>query len=148
VLAWNRPAALYYGDFGKQPVAFRNGLWSMFMDADKRTQMPAWEAATRVTVARFRLDAARATDRSEFDTLAAELARVSPEFARLWSEYGVVEVTEGSKEIVHPELGVIAFEHVALWHLEPDGRELRVSLYTPRPGTSAARARKLFAVTG
>ncbi len=86
VLAWNQPAALLYGDFGKRPVEFRNGLWSMFMDPDKRTQMPAWERAARVAVARFRLDAARAADRSEFDTLAAQLARVSPEFARLWSE--------------------------------------------------------------
>jgi len=76
-------------------------LWSMFMDKGMRTTMPAWETAARVTVARFRLDAARAKDRSEFDTLAAELARVSPEFARLWSEYDVVEVTEGSKEIGH-----------------------------------------------
>ncbi len=100
-IANDRPAALLYGDFGKRSVEFRNGLWSMFMDKGTRTTMPAWETAARVTVARFRLDAARAKDRSEFDTLAAELARVSPEFARLWSEYDVVEVTEGSKEIGH-----------------------------------------------
>jgi transcriptional regulator with XRE-family HTH domain len=146
VLAWNRPAALLYGDFGKRPVESRNGLWWLFTDG--RPHMLACEAATRLTVARFRLDAARAADRSEFDTLAAALARESPEFARLWSEYDVVETTEGSKEIVHPELGVIELEHVALSHFEPDGRELRVTFFTPRPGASAERARKLFDVAG
>lgn len=145
VLAWNRPAALVYSDFGKRPVEIRNGLWWMF--TDERAPMPACEAATRLAVARFRLDAARAADRSEFDTLAVELARVSPRFARLWSEYDVVEAPEGSKEIVHSELGVIELEHVALSYFEPDGRELRVTLYSPRPG-SAERARKLFDVTG
>jgi hypothetical protein len=103
-------------------------------------------AAARNAVARFRLDAARAADRREFDALAVELARVSPEFARLWSAYDVTEVIEGLKDFVHPELGVIGFEHVALLHVEPDGRELRVSLYAPQPGPSTDRARQLFGI--
>lgn len=148
-LAWNRPAAILYGDFARLPVERRNGLWSMFTDPHRRALIPDWEKAARKSVARFRLDAARVADRAEFDALAAELTRVSPDFARFWGEYDLTEITEGSKDLVHPEVGEIAFEHMTLTHFEPDGRELRVTLYAPCPGKSAARARKLFRrVTG
>lgn len=149
VLAWNEAAVAIYGDFGQLPIERRNGLWSMFTNPDRRQRMPDWENAARRAVAGFRLDAARAADRAEFDALAAELASVSPEFARFWGEHEVVEqVPEGLKVLVFPEVGVIEFEHVTLSHAEPDGRELRVSLYSPRSGESTARARKLFGLTG
>nr|WP_093517290.1 helix-turn-helix transcriptional regulator [Stigmatella erecta] len=149
VLAWNAAAAIVYGDYGQLPAGRRNGLWSMFTQPERRALMPDWEGAARRSVAGFRLDAARAADRAEFDALAAELASVSPEFARFWSEHAVMDqVPEGRKALVFPGVGVIEFEHVTLMHAEPDGRELRVSLYSPQPGESTARARKLFRLTG
>ncbi len=114
------------------------------MDPERRARIPQWERTARGAVAGFRGDAARAADRTEFDALAAALAKVSPEFARFWSDHDVVEVAEGAKEYVHPDLGLIELDHVTLAHREPDGRELRVTLYSPRPGTSTTRARKLF----
>ncbi|MDF2695619.1 MAG: transcriptional regulator, partial [Labilithrix sp.] len=83
VLAWNKPAALLYGDFGLVPAPRRNALWLMFTDLGRRIRCPGWERQARATVARFRLDAARAADRTEFDALAAELEEVSPEFATI-----------------------------------------------------------------
>jgi transcriptional regulator with XRE-family HTH domain len=144
VLAWNEPAAILYGDFGRRPSEQRNGLWSMFTNPERRARMPEWEKSVRGAVARFRLDAARAADRTEFDALAAALAKVSPEFARFWGEHDVVEMAEGSKVLVLPEVGAIEFEHVTLAHSEADGRALRVTLYSPQPGESTARALKLF----
>ena len=144
VLAWNRAASRLYGDFAARPERFRNGVWSMFLDPARRGQLPAWEEAAVKTVARFRLDAARAADRRDFDAIADELAALSPEFARLWNDYEVVEVIEDVKEVVHPTIGKIGFEKVHLGYVEPDGRELRISLYTPLPGDSEARARRLF----
>jgi transcriptional regulator with XRE-family HTH domain len=146
VLAWNEPAVILYGDFGLLPIGRRNGLWLMFMNPERRARMPGWEKDARRAVAGFRLDAGRAADRTEFDALAAELASVSPEFARFWAEHDVVEVPQGEKVIVHPDVGVIEFEHVALTYSEPDGHVLRVSLYSPRPGKSMATARKLFRI--
>jgi transcriptional regulator with XRE-family HTH domain len=146
VLAWNQPAALLYGDFGDGRPELRNGVWRMFMSPASRAQLPDWARAARNTVARFRLDAARAADRAPFDALVAELSRVSPEFVRLWGENDVVELTEGAKQIIHPVAGAIVFDHVALAHREPDGRELRVTLYAPKPGEDEKRARRLFAV--
>ncbi|MDC0710557.1 helix-turn-helix transcriptional regulator [Stigmatella sp. ncwal1] len=144
VLAWNAAAAILYGDFGRFPAGRRNGLWLMFMDPERRARMPSWEADARRTVAGFRLDAARAANRREFDALAAELARVSPEFARFWGEHDVAESPAGSKVLVHPDVGELEFEHVTLHYAEPEGHVLRVSLYTPQPGRSTERARKLF----
>ncbi|MDI1481238.1 helix-turn-helix transcriptional regulator [Polyangium sp. y55x31] len=144
ILAWNGPTVVLYGDLGALPVEQRNGLWSMFMNPERRARMPGWEKDARRAVAGFRLDAARAADRTEFDALAAELSRVSPEFARFWGEHDVGEVPEGLKVFVHPDVGMIEFEHVTLTHAEPEGHLLRVSLYCPRPGESSTRAQKLF----
>jgi transcriptional regulator with XRE-family HTH domain len=144
ILAWNAAAVVMYGDFARRPAIERNGLWSMFMDPERRDRIPQWERTARGAVAGFRVDAARAAARTEFDQLATALARVSPEFARFWDDHDVVEIAEGAKEYVHPELGTIELDHVTLAHREPDGRELRVTLYSPRPGVSTTRARRLF----
>jgi transcriptional regulator with XRE-family HTH domain len=143
-LAMNEPAVVLYGDILARPVEDRNGLWSFFTNAERRKQLPGWEAAARGAVAGFRLDAARAADRTEFDALANALAKVSPDFARFWSDHDVVEASEGTKEYSDPELGTIEFELVTLAHSEPDGRTLRILLYSPKPGKSTERARKLF----
>jgi hypothetical protein len=46
--------------------------------------------------------------------------------------------------VVDPTVGSMLFDHLSLAHVDPDGRELRVTLYTPRPGESTTRARRLF----
>jgi transcriptional regulator with XRE-family HTH domain len=143
-LALNEPAKVLYGDILSLPVEQRNGLWSFFMNMDRRKQVPDWENTARAAVATFRLDAARAADRTEFDALAVSLSNVSPDFARFWNDHDVIEVTEGTKEFLDAEHGKIEFELVTLAHSEPDGRTLRVILYSPKQGKSTERANKLF----
>ncbi|RKH63974.1 helix-turn-helix transcriptional regulator [Corallococcus aberystwythensis] len=145
IVAWNAAATVLYADLTQPTSEERNGLWSLFMNPERRARMPAWEEAVRRAVAGFRMDAARAADRSEFDALVEKLQAASPEFARLWSEHDVVETPSMLKVIILPELGPIEFESVMLTHSEPDGRELRVSFYQPRPGPHLERARALFA---
>ncbi|WP_440588521.1 MmyB family transcriptional regulator [Corallococcus caeni] len=77
----------------------RNALWELFMNPDRRASMPTWAQAVRRAVAGFRLDAARAADRSGFDALVEKLQAASPEFARLWSEHDVVETPSMLKVI-------------------------------------------------
>jgi transcriptional regulator with XRE-family HTH domain len=144
VVAWNRAAVRLYGDFGRRPAKERNSLWSTFMSPKTRALIPDWAPHARGLVARFRVEAGRAPDRREFDALAADLSRASPEFKRFWDDHDIFEAVEGLKEVVHPDVGAIAFDHVGLMHVEPGGRTLRVTLYAPRPGVSATRARKLF----
>ncbi|RKG99496.1 XRE family transcriptional regulator [Corallococcus carmarthensis] len=144
IVAWNAAATVLYADLAQPAAEERNGLWALFMNPDRRASMPSWEEAVRRAVAGFRMDAARAADRSEFDALVEKLQAASPEFARLWSEHDVVETPSMLKVILLPELGPIEFENVTLTYSEPDGRELRVSFYAPRPGPNLERARKLF----
>ena len=144
LVAWNAAASVLYGDFALLSPKERNHLWSIFTNPERRARMPQWEHTARRSVAGFRLEAARAADRSAFDALAAELMRVSPDFARFWNDHEVVELPAGSKVVVHPEVGAIEFEHVTLSYSEPDARALRVTLYTPTPGESSERARVLF----
>ena len=144
ILAWNKPVTFLYGDFALLPAESRNMLWGLFTSPEVRERMPGWEVDARRAVAGFRLEIARVADRTEFDSLASKLMQASPEFARMWSEHDVAEVPEGAKQIAHPDVGVIEFEHVTLTHAEPDGRELRVVYYVPRKGESELRAQRLF----
>ncbi len=140
VIAMNRPAILLWSD-----RRGTNSLWTMFAAPYDGPSYPNRIAHARSLVARFRLEAARAADRTPFDQLASELSEVSAEFRELWSASDVVAEPEGAKVVHHPEAGVIELDHVALVHSEADGRTLRLTLYTPKPGESLQRAMKLFA---
>jgi transcriptional regulator with XRE-family HTH domain len=139
VVAWNEASVRLFGE-----LVPHNALWSTFTDPALRASRPNWEAEARTLVARFRLEAGRAANRSEFDVLADQLAEVSSEFRRLWSAHELLDSAEGAKAVSHPDVGVIELDHVTLVHVEPDGRALRVILYAPQPGLSAERAAKLF----
>jgi len=147
IVAWNSAACILYGDFGVLSEKERNHMWSMFMNRERRTRFVDWELTARGSVASFRLEAARAPDRQEFDVLIAELLQSSRDFARFWNDHELVEIPEGLKMLIHPQVGELEFEHVTLAYAEPNARALRVTLYTPRPGKSSERARALFGAT-
>jgi transcriptional regulator with XRE-family HTH domain len=146
VVGWNRAAVLLYGDFAQRSPERRNSLWSTFTDPAARQRVLQWELHARRMTARFRLDFGHAGGSEDFITLVSDLERVSPEFRRWWRDQEVFGAVEGSKSIRHPDVGVIEFEHVALTMDEPDGRLLRVHLYSPSPGESTARAERLFGI--
>jgi transcriptional regulator with XRE-family HTH domain len=139
IVALNRPAEVLFGK-----IVGQNSLRTMFADPKSRKRRPTWEVDARRLVALFRIEAGRAADRSEFDALIAELNETSEDFRRFWKEHEIADVIEGAKTVSHPDVGEIEVEHVTLMHAEPDGRALRVTLYTPKPGVSTERATKLF----
>jgi len=140
VVALNAPALALWGDRRGM-----NPLWSRFAEASLHTHVPDDGEHARKLVARFRYEAGRAADRTPFDQLVAELTKRSAEFRALWDAHELEAAPEGSKVVRHPEAGDIELDHVALLHVEPDGRMLRVMLYTPRAGVSAARALVAYA---
>lgn len=140
VVAMNHAARAMWGDRRGM-----NSLWSLFGDPAHRVHTTARDAHARNLVARFRLEAGRAADRAPFDELASELAERSAEFRALWDAHELVSAPEGAKIVRHPDEGDIELDHVALLHVEPDGRTLRVTLYTPHPGESMARASRVIA---
>lgn len=137
VIALNGPALALWGD--RRGI---NSLWHFFTDESPRG--PDASAHARNMVARFRYEAGRAVDRAPFDQLASELAERSAEFRALWDEHELVATPEGSKIVRHATVGDIELDHIVLLHVEPDGRTLRVTLYTPRPGVSMERARAAY----
>lgn len=145
VVALNTAAVALWGDRRGM-----NSLCFMFEENPLQPRTPEASAHARNMVARFRYEAGRAADRAPFDELASELGKRSQEFRALWGAHELLATPEGAKVVHHPAVGDIELDHIVLLHVEPDGRTLRVTFYTPRPGVSASRVRIVYAahVTG
>lgn len=115
----------------------RNCLVSFFTNTRYRALHRHWVDTAPVVVAGFRADAARYPDDPEFDRIAAELARLSPEFAELWARRDVAEHTSAVKTIDHPDVGVLVFDATLLPLPTMPGHHL--VLHCPRPGTETER---------
>jgi transcriptional regulator with XRE-family HTH domain len=130
-LAWNRAACAVFGDYERIPKAARNHLWQMFMDPARRPMWPDWEKGARIAVAKFRADSAHHLGDPSFETLISALRQSSPEFCNAWERHEVARSGEGRKEIRHPEVGTLVFEHAVFNPVEAP--EQRLILYTPVP---------------
>ncbi len=135
-LAWNRAARGLLGDFEQIPPQARNHLWLMFSDPRRRELIGDWEEASRIAVAKFRADHARYLGDPAFEELIETLRHTSREFCRAWKRHEVAHSGSGRKELHHPELGLLLFEHAAFHPV--DEPEQRLILYSPVPGTGTA----------
>ncbi len=130
-LAYNRAACAVFGDFDRLPPGTRNHVWLHFMDPRRREMFADWDRSARLIVAKFRADSARHLGDPEFDQLISALRRSSPEFCKLWKRHEVARAGSGRKEVLHPVVGKLVFEHAVFNPAEaPDQRLI---LYSPRP---------------
>ncbi len=142
VVAWNRAAAAVLTDYGKLPLGERNILRLMFCDPRVRAAQPDWHSVARFVVAAFRADAARAGAARNVQALVDELCRLSAEFAALWRENDVRTYGEGTKQLRHPLVGLIALEFSAF---AVDGRpDLGLIIYNPATPADAERIKSLI----
>jgi hypothetical protein len=142
-LAWNRAATALFGDLAEIPRAARNHLWLHFMDPARREMFNDWERSARLMVAKFRADSARHIGDSEFEQLVHSLRQSSPEFCQAWKRHEVARSGEGRKEIIHPDVGRLLFEH-AVFH-PTESPEQRLILYSPLPdGDTPAKLARLL----
>jgi transcriptional regulator with XRE-family HTH domain len=130
-LAYNRAACALFGDFDRLPAGTRNHLWLHFMDPGRREMFTDWERSARLMVAKFRADSARHLGDPEFEQLISALRRSSPEFCKLWKRHEVARPGSGRKEILHPSVGRLVFEHAVFNPAEAP--EQRLILYSPMP---------------
>jgi transcriptional regulator with XRE-family HTH domain len=128
-LAWNRAACALFGDLGKVPRPLRNHLWLLFMDPARREMFSDWERGARLSVAKFRADSARHLGDPSFEELIEALRQSSPEFCKAWKRHEVARTGEGRKELRHPLVGMLVFEHAVFHPVEAP--EQRLILYTP-----------------
>ncbi len=135
-LAWNRAACALFGDFDAMPPSARNHVWALFTDPVRREMMADWEASARLCAAKFRADHARYIDDPAFEELVQALKDTSREFCRFWRRHEVAYSGVGRKELRHPVVGTLVFEHAAFHPTEEP--EQRLILYTPVPGSGTA----------
>jgi transcriptional regulator with XRE-family HTH domain len=130
-LAWNDAASALFGDLAEVPRAARNHLWLHFMDPARRNMFNDWQRGARLMVAKFRADSARHIGDPEFEQLVHSLRQSSPEFCQAWKRHEVARSGEGRKEVIHPQVGRLLFEH-AVFH-PTESPEQRLILYSPLP---------------
>lgn len=135
-LAWNDAAAALFGDLGALPRTARNHVWLTFMDPSRRELFDDWEHSSRLVAAKFRADSARHLGDPAFEELIRALRHSSPEFCRAWKRHEVAVGGEGRKDVHHPAVGPLAFEH-AVFHPTTDA-EQRLILYSPLPDHDTA----------
>ena len=130
VLAWNKAATVFLGDYGSLPPHQRNSLRIIFLDPSIRERQSDWENMARQIVAGFRAEVSRAGAAAEAQPLIDELSGSSADFARMWADNDVSGGHgETIKEIQHPALGVVRFEYSVL---SVDSRpDLQVVVYNP-----------------
>lgn len=127
-LAWNDACRVVFSWQPGQDPSSRNHVWLTFMDPARRELMPDWERAARHLVAKFRADSARHIGDPAFERLICSLRAASPEFRTWWERHEVAGAGEGRKELLHPVVGKLVFEHAAF---RPDAADQRLILYSP-----------------
>lgn len=114
VLEANRAARALFTDMSARPPGDRNLLWWMFTDPAARKVYVAWEQEAPAMLARFRTAAARRPDDPDFTSLIGRLHQASPEVRSWWPRHDVLPVGGGTKQLHHPALGDVTFEHTVL----------------------------------
>lgn len=143
ILAWNEPARLLVADFPQLPAAERNMARLVFLDDAARDLYPDWASKARDTVANLRFDAGRHPDDPELATLVGELSLGSRDFRRLWADHHVRARTRGRKRFVHPMIGELALDYVAM--RAPDDPDMTMMIYSAGAGTEAEASLSLLA---
>ena len=133
-LAWNTTAEHVLLLSRSVPPYAYNAVWRMFADPmSHHIYNPKWEQVAQKVLAEFRADSARSADEEWFKRLIADLQRVSPEFRAWWPHHDVRGRADARKDIEHPLVGCLMFEHTTLQ--VPTLPELKIMIYTPLPET-------------
>lgn len=135
LLHWNSLFAVTFGDPTKLGEEHRNLLLMQFEGMPNPVQFSVHEriAFEESIVADLRATTSRYPDDPDLEALITRLRR-APRFRELWAVASVAEHQSGHKVIRHPEVGEVDLDSDVLI---TQGSNLRVVVYTPRPGTNA-----------
>ncbi len=129
ILAWNRATCAVLGSFCRASGLERNIIWHYFLDPEYRQFYPAWQDHAQRLLAQLRASAGTRINSPWFQELIEELRTNSSEFRYWWSRHDVLGTPEGRKELCHPQVGTLVFEHTTfVVSSEP---ALHMVLYTP-----------------
>ncbi|MBO0782713.1 MAG: helix-turn-helix domain-containing protein [Ktedonobacteraceae bacterium] len=142
LLAWNRGACEIFGDFAAMSPDACNILHFIFTNSELRRRLLDWEGIAQRALAQFRASSSRYRDDAQFAALIKDLQQVSPEFARWWPRHDVRGRQDGRKELVHPQVGYLAFDHSTFQVNDPP--DLRVTVYLPASEETASKLEHLL----
>ena len=129
VLDWSESACAVFGDFDRFRGRERNCIWQLFAHSSSRRLFVDWEDQTRYAISHFRSAYGRCADDPWFDQFIHDLARVSPEFRHLWSEYNVQQDCHHEQELNHTLVGRLRLASNVL--VAPGYEALPMIIYTP-----------------
>ncbi len=146
-LAWNATADDIFRLSQSVPPYDYNAIWRLFVDPmSMPIYSPTWEQVAQKILAEFRTESVRYADEEWFKRLVADLQRVSPEFRAWWPRHDVRGRADARKDIAHPLVGRLMFEHTTLQ--VPTTPDLKIMIYTPLPETDTlAKLQKLMGMT-
>jgi transcriptional regulator with XRE-family HTH domain len=143
VLAWNRPAELLFGDYGKMEAEKRNILHMIFNCAEQRGLHADWQGLARNALAVFRAESVRHLGHPDYDRLIGALMASSREFQELWRMHDVHHGGAVTKHLRHPRAGRLVLEYNSFTSDDPSGAKLVV--FTPLDQEdSVAKLRRLM----
>jgi hypothetical protein len=116
-----------------------------FLDPRAHEFYPDWAGAANITVALLRAEAGRFPNDTQLRELVGELSTVSEEFRTRWAAHNVRIHHNGAKSFRHPVVGALDLGYYTLDLPTEDHRGLRLTIYTPEPGSPSEDALKLLA---
>jgi len=141
-LATNQAARCVFA-YPEVPPYPRNFVWLLFTNQAQRVMYAHWEAIAQQVLAQFRADSARYPGDRWYTELIEDLRRVSPEFRDWWSRHDVRGILDGPKDIFHPTVGRLVFQHTNLQM--PTTPDLKLIVYVPLPeADTAAKLQRLL----
>jgi MmyB-like transcription regulator ligand binding domain len=147
LIAWNPLAAALLGEPAARPGRQRNIVWRYFTGQPGRVVRDA--EADAVFEADVVADLHAALGRYPHDPtlldLIADLRAANERFAQLWNARPVAVTSSSRKTFEHPEVGRLTLNCDIL---TVQGSDLRIVVYTPRPGSPDADTLALIGVLG
>ena len=137
ILAWNRAAAVLFGDYAQLTGDARNIMHFLFLNRAHRELLLDWERLAPVALAMFRADSARYVGDPAFQRLIDTLQAQSPEFRRWWPARRVLPPLSNQKRINHPVAGRMFFEYSSL--IVAEQPQLKLVVYTPDDAKTKAK---------
>ena len=148
VIAWNALSAALIGEPAPRPGRERNILWRHFTGVPGAScGMPRQTAAFEAdAVADLHAALGRYPDDPSLRSLIDDLRAVNERFATLWETApGRDARARARRRFEHPEVGRITLDCDVL---RAQGSDVRIIVYTPRPGSPDADALALIGVIG
>ncbi|GAB6495007.1 transcriptional regulator [Bacillus cereus] len=146
VVTWNRVASAVFGDFETMSFKERNAVWRCFASQEYRTLLANdWEAHARRLLAQFRATCSRFVGEEWLKEVVEELMAISVEFQEWWPAHDVLGTPSGKKEIHHPIVGTLLFEHITFRVY--DAPDLKLTMYRPKDPETLNKLRQLLQLT-